>query len=174
MGDHIRSADVTAFEKLYGEYFGLVRSFLRVYLGDRIGADDVAQEIFLQVWRQPDGYNPSRATLKTYLFAIARKKEADWWRKHPFDRYSPRTPAGGEFRDNVLIEKGSDRFGEKLMLEDALSRVDPELRNILWLREVERHSYEELARIFDVPVGTIKSRLFAAREALRRLWRVDK
>jgi RNA polymerase sigma factor (sigma-70 family) len=126
LGERLRRADVATFERLYGEYFGLVRSFLRVYLGDRPGADDLAQDIFLQLWRHPDRYNPSRATLKIYLFAIARKKAADWWRKHPTDRYSPRIPASTELRDDLPLEKGSNRFGETLMLEDALNRVDPE------------------------------------------------
>lgn len=56
------------------------------------------------------------------------------------------------------------------MVTDALRRLAVEQRTLLWLREVEGQTYEELAMIFGVPVGTVRSRLFAAREALRALW----
>jgi RNA polymerase sigma-70 factor (ECF subfamily) len=47
------------------------------------------------------------------------------------------------------------------------------LRNVLWLREVEGYSYDELARILDVSLGTVKSRLFSAREELRSVWKTS-
>ena len=53
---------------------------------------------------------------------------------------------------------------------DAFRRLPEEQRKLLWLREVEGHSYEEIAVILEIPVGTVKSRLFTAREALRRIW----
>ena len=55
-------------------------------------------------------------------------------------------------------------------MADALSHLDPEQRALLWLREVEGQSYEELAEILGIPVGTVKSRLFTAREELRGIW----
>jgi RNA polymerase sigma-70 factor (ECF subfamily) len=53
---------------------------------------------------------------------------------------------------------------------DALQRIPEEQRTLLWLREVEGQSYAELAAILDIPIGTVRSRLFAAREALRAVW----
>jgi len=57
------------------------------------------------------------------------------------------------------------------LLSDALSHLSEEQRSLLWLREVERLSYGELAHALEIPVGTVRSRLFAAREALRKVWR---
>src|SRR5438045_1222059 len=76
----VNRRSATAFEQVYKENFARVRSFLRIYLGNTGVADDVAQETFLQFWRRPDGFDPSRSTLKTYLLGIARKRAADWWR----------------------------------------------------------------------------------------------
>jgi len=59
-------------------------------------------------------------------------------------------------------------------MADALSRLDPEQRALLWLREVEGQSYAELAEILEIPVGTVKSRLFAAREGLRGVWTCER
>jgi RNA polymerase sigma-70 factor (ECF subfamily) len=53
---------------------------------------------------------------------------------------------------------------------DALNRLPEEQRTLLWLREVEGLSYAELALNLEIPVGTVRSRLFAAREALRKIW----
>jgi len=56
------------------------------------------------------------------------------------------------------------------LVGDAFSRLGHEQRTLLWLREVEGQSYAELAEILEIPVGTVKSRMFTAREELRRIW----
>ncbi len=56
------------------------------------------------------------------------------------------------------------------MIADALRRLPEEQRMLLWLREVEGQSYAELASILNIPLGTVRSRLFAARQALRAIW----
>jgi RNA polymerase sigma-70 factor (ECF subfamily) len=56
-------------------------------------------------------------------------------------------------------------------MSDALRRLPEEQRTLLWLRAVEGQSYAELAMTLEIPVGTVSSRLFAAREELRRIWR---
>ncbi|MDQ2711876.1 MAG: ECF-type sigma factor [Acidobacteriota bacterium] len=112
----------------------------------------------MQFWKRPNGFNPARSNLKAYLFGIARKKAADWWRQH------------GTTKDScfgVASNNGDSAF----LINDALKRIDPDFRNVLWLREIEGYSYEELASILDIPLGTVKSRLFSAREQLRRVWK---
>jgi RNA polymerase sigma-70 factor (ECF subfamily) len=150
--------ETKAFEKVYGEHFGRVRSFLRVYLGNSPAIDDVAQETFLQLWLRPNSFNPSRSTVRAYLFGVARKKAADWWRRQRSVEVSSSERACGD---------GS----QMLLMKDALDLLEPDLRNVLWLREVEGYSYSELAHILDIPVGTVKSRIFSAREQLRRTWK---
>jgi RNA polymerase sigma-70 factor, ECF subfamily len=56
------------------------------------------------------------------------------------------------------------------MVSEVFHRLPEEHRTLLWLREVEGQSYAELAVTFEIPVGTVRSRLFAAREALREAW----
>ena len=150
--------DATAFERVYRDHFVRVRGFLRVYLGNTPAVEDVAQDTLLQLWRQPGGFDPTRSTLRAYLLGIARKRAAGWWRQQR---------PSAELPPDVAAASG----GEAYLLHDALQRLEPNLRNVLWLREVEGYSYDELARILDIPVGTVRSRLFAAREQLRRIWR---
>ena len=151
--------DAGAFEAFYREHAPRLRSFLRHLLGSRQAADDIAQEAFLMLWQQPNGFDPGRGRLKAYLFGIARKRAAEWWRRRP--------PGEEERQPAPVTVEGEPA----LLLEDALAHVEPELRSLLWLREVEGYSYAELAEILDIPLGTVKSRLFAAREDLRRIWR---
>ena len=146
------------FERAYRDHYSRVRSFLRVYVGDPPVADDLAQETFLHLWTRPDAYDPRRASLKTYLLGVARKKAADWW------RHAPRVDS---LEESVPVP----RPGEAMAMKDALARLEPEQRNVLWLREAEGYSYDELAGILAIPVGTVRSRLFTAREQLRRIWR---
>lgn len=60
------------------------------------------------------------------------------------------------------------------MVAEAFGRLNSEQRTLLWLREVEGQSYAELAAILEVPIGTVRSRLFAAREALRNVWHIER
>jgi RNA polymerase sigma-70 factor, ECF subfamily len=128
-------------------------------MGNVAAVEDLAQDTFLQIWTKPTAFNPAKAGVRAYLFGIARKKAADWWRHQP----------------SVVPEEAAAMIGIQppsvLALNNALELVAPELRNVLWLREVEGYSYEELSKILDIPLGTVKSRLFAAREQLRKIWR---
>ena len=110
----------------------------------------------MQLWRSPNGFQPGCGTLKAYVFGIARKRAADWWRRQrPATSEPPEAATTGE---------------TAALLEDALARLEPDDRGLLWLREVEGYSHDEFAEIVGIPLGTVKSRLFAAREQLRRVW----
>jgi RNA polymerase sigma-70 factor (ECF subfamily) len=147
----------TEFEQAYFDHFSRIHSFLRIYLRNASVADDLAQDTFLQLWSQPGAFDPGRGGLRAYLLGIARKKAADWWRHSKPEADAP-------------PDKASQFSGNTLAIKDALARLDSDLRNVLWLREAEGYSYEELAQILDIPPGTVKSRLFAARKQLREIW----
>ncbi len=155
--ERLGRGDAAAFESFYRDHSRRLRAFLRMYLGNAPAVEDIAQEAFLQIWRHPDGFNPARSTLKAYLFGIARKRAADWWRHHEASTTSAAEPQRSGAESSLLIR-------------DAVALLAPELRSVLWLREVDGYSYDELAEILAVPLGTVKSRLFSAREELRKIW----
>ena len=150
--------DAAVFDAFYREHAPRLQAFLRQIVGNRQVAEDVAQETFTQIWNQPKGFDPDRGTLRAYLYGIARKQAAEWWR-----------------RQRLTDAVSEDAMGEcnteiHSIVGDAFRRLSQEQRTLLWLREVEGQSYAELAAILEVPVGTVRSRLFAAREALRTIW----
>jgi RNA polymerase sigma-70 factor (ECF subfamily) len=154
----IANGNADAFDTWYRETAPRLRVFLRHLLGDDQEAEDVMQETFTQIWRRPHRFDPERGSPRAYLFGVARRQAAEWMRKRkPTDELGIDPPAPGR------VEIAS-------MVTEALSHLTLEHRTLLWLREVEGQSYEELATILDVPLGTVRSRLFAAREALRALW----
>lgn len=156
----ICNRDAKAFEAFYRDNAGRLCAYLRQIVGNAHAAEDVMQETFTQIWRSPNGFRPELGSLRGYLFGIGRKRAAEWWRKRA------RVPGEGEKRCEGSAE-GAASFSA---IGDAFARLAEEQRSLLWLREVEGQSYAELAEILQIPVGTVKSRLFAAREELRRIW----
>jgi RNA polymerase sigma-70 factor, ECF subfamily len=154
----ITQGNVEAFDAFYRENQPRLHAFLRQLVGDPQAAEDVAQETFTQIWKRPGGFQPERGTLRGYLYGIGRKRAAEWWRKKV-----PTEPAD-------LDKIATSRTADHSIIHDAWGRLPEEQRSLLWLREVEGRSYAELAEILDVPVGTVRSRLFASREALRKIW----
>lgn len=120
------------------------------------------QETFTQIWKSPNGFRPELGSLRAYLFGIGRKRAAEWWRRRS------RVP---DVRDGAGQDESAEGRASFSAVSDAFGRLAEEQRSLLWLREVEGQSYAELAVILQIPLGTVKSRLFAARDELRRIWR---
>jgi RNA polymerase sigma-70 factor, ECF subfamily len=156
--EQIRHGDRAAFEEFYRQQLPRLRGYLSLYLGSQAAAEDIAQEAFLQLWKRPGGFDSTRSGLRTYLFTIARRRGADWWRRRSRGIENPASPPQQKSEAVPLIA-------------DLLAKLDPHSRGLLWLCEVEGYSYQELALMFEVPVGTVKSRLFTARQHLREVWR---
>jgi len=160
--ERICRGDVRAFDALYRTHAPKLEVFLRLILGNRQAAEDVTQETFAQIWRRPNGFEPERGTLRAYLFGAGRKRAADWWRKQ-------------EARNTPVRDEPAECKTETVSLvADAFGRLPEEQRTLIWLREVEGQSYAELAEVLEIPVGTVRSRLFAAREELRKVWQAPR
>ena len=150
--------DVSEFERFYRDTAPRLLSYLSRSVGNRQTAEDILQETFMQLWSRPTAFHPDRGTLRGYLYGIARNRAADWWRHQKLTGHAPENRSVSSQIDTVSIQ-------------DALGHLPEELRTLLWLREIEGQSYAQLAVILEIPIGTVRSRLFAAREQLRRVWR---
>jgi len=154
----IRRKDASAFDALYRSCGAGLLGFLNQFLGNRQAAEDVAQETFAAIWQHPNGFDPQRGTLRSYVFGAGRKRAAEWWRRQkPQSHFTTEPVEGCKSETQSLIG-------------NAFEKLPVEQRTLLWLREVEGQSYAELAEILEIPEGTVRSRLFAARKALRQIW----
>ena len=160
--ERIRGRDAEAFDEFYRANARRLYAFLRQVVGNDQVAEDLAQETFTKMWQSPNGYDAERGSLRRYVFGVGRKRAAEWWRQQ---ERAQRT-AIQQHPPAALGETATTSAS----IGEALARLPEEPRALLWLREVEGQSYEELAEILEIPIGTVKSRLFKAREQLRILW----
>jgi RNA polymerase sigma-70 factor (ECF subfamily) len=161
LSERVCQGDTRAFEAFYRENGARLHGFLVQLLGAPEAAEDVTQETFLQLWKRMNGFHPD-GSLRAYLFGIARRQAAEWWRQR-----GPAYEPSGDDTERPKAEVSS-------LVGDAFARLDADQRSLLWLREVEGQSYAELAQILGIPVGTVRSRLSAARQELRQIWRGDR
>lgn len=168
----VRAGETDAFTAIVRRYQGPVIHFCQRMLGSRQDAEDVAQECFVRFYRSLNRLEP-RAKVSTMLFCIARNlalnhirdaerhggKRTDSIDQHEWNHplASARPDPG---REAELSELG-------LMIERGLNSMTPEHREVLLLKDVQGFGYEEIAEIAGCPVGTMKSRLARARNALR-------
>ena len=173
--ERIHRGDANAFDTFYAESATRLQRFLRQLVGTPQAAEDISHETFLQFWRRPNEYRPEKGSPQAYLFGIARKRAAEWWRQRKPDDLDKSLSRVWDEADAVLdptlnVAISGATIEDCSLVGDAFSRLEPDQRALLWLREVEGQSYAELAGILEVPVGTVRSRLHAAREELRRIW----
>lgn len=154
-----RDGDRTAFDDLFDRYRDPIWRFFRRRVADVSRAEELAQETFLAVIQGARRYEP-RAPFRSYLFGIAfnvllaARRKAARGREDVLEHFDP--PAAGS--DPAAV----------LWVRQALAALDPAERDVLMMREYDVLSYDEIAAALGVPVGTVRSRLFRAREALRQ------
>ena len=171
-----RTGDPEAFERLVRLHEAMVVNLADRLLGDVEEARDVAQEVFLQVYKRLDAFE-GRSSLKTWIYRIAVNQchnRRRFWRRRRRDREAPLDERLVENSNVPGARPAASPYDETLRLERArrvqaaLLELRFEQRSVLVLREVEGLSCEEVAAALGVPEGTIKSRLSRAREAMRR------
>ena len=146
-----------AFEELFARYRKPLYGFFGRRLNNSERAEDLTQETFLAVIRAASRYEP-RASVRTYLYGIALKLLAAERRKFA----TSGTPG------NPAPEATTDGIPEcVLWVRQAMEKLDAPEREILMLREYEQLSYSDIAELLQVPVNTVRSRLFRSRLALK-------
>ncbi len=154
-----RQGDETALGLMISKHRNrLIRTASNI-LRDRHEAEDVAQEAFLKAFRELHRLRDDRA-FSSYLYRICVRLCMDRLR---CKRAEPAEFDTVQQHDGVNVEN-------KLVIQKLLAQLTPELRATLVLREMEQLSYEEVAEIMHVPIGTVRSRLHTARDRFRKLW----
>jgi RNA polymerase sigma-70 factor (ECF subfamily) len=168
------AGEEAACSELVAEHQRMVVQLAMNLLGDHDEALDLSQEVFLRVFRTIHRFR-GQSSLRTWIYRIAvnqaRNRHRFWRRRHRADQVSldQHIAAHGEFRsdgkatpDRLLAQKEL-----AARLEHALEHLPFDQRTAIILREIDGLSYEEIAFSLGIAIGTVKSRLTRARQALR-------
>jgi RNA polymerase sigma-70 factor (ECF subfamily) len=167
-----RGGDDAAFGEVYQRFGEMVYNVALRLSGHREEASDLTQEIFLRIYRHLGGFG-GRSTLKTWIFRVAVNHCRDRLSRHQVTT----EPIDGGTHDQRTDFADPSRSPEELALAaddgrrvaDCLDRLPHCFREAVVLRDIEGLSYEEIADVLGIRVGTVRSRIARGREQLRVL-----
>ena len=169
------AGDRRAFERLVRRHQRSLVNHLYRQLGRREGAADLAQEVFLKVYLSLAGFDP-RYRFTTWLYRIASNCAIDHLRKKKPPTCSLNPGGGDEAGSGPDVAlAGNDPTPHEVLrlrelqsrLETAVQALPDDFRQLILLRHRQHCRYDEIARITELPIGTVKNRIFRARELLR-------
>jgi RNA polymerase sigma-70 factor, ECF subfamily len=158
-----QAGDQEAFVLLFDTYKNLVYRTTYLTLGSAAEAEDILQEVFLQVHKSLDSYDPSRGAFSTWLYRITVNRCLNWRRGR--SRVESLETLGDE--EPAATSPAADGYSGDDAVRQALGRLSKKLRVVVVLRHYWDLSYAEIAEITGLPLGTVKSRLNLAMRLLR-------
>lgn len=160
-----------AISVLYDRYGRLVYSITLNSIGDRVVAEEIVQDVFTQVWKKANSFDPRIAKVSTWLISITRNRVIDELRREKTrpektsvswsdlsQRDSPQSPGP---------EEKMELSWRQSFIREALETISPNLREVLALAYFKGYSQSEIAELLGVPLGTIKSQIRLAMQKLR-------
>jgi RNA polymerase sigma-70 factor (ECF subfamily) len=183
----LRAGSERAFAELIAQYHQPLYSLIARSLQDPADASDITQEVFIKVFRNISSFHGD-SSLRTWLYRIALHEASNqrrWWKRHRRQEVAMDAPCCAQCDADAdsepqslaatLADGGISPFDEAARdelrehVEAALRQVPEAYRTVVVLREIEGFTYEEIAEILNVNLGTVKSRLTRGRAALRTL-----
>jgi len=172
--EHFQAGTVEAFNILVGRYSERLSHYLYSFLSDRKMCEDLLQETFLRVHRNRHSYQRI-ARFSTWLYTIAGNLARSEYRKR---KRRPVYPIHSVSRDNEEYEmmlpdetQPPDNTTDAVLryetIQDALDEITSDFREVVVLRDVQELSYDEIAQITGLPMGTVKSRINRGRSKLQ-------
>jgi RNA polymerase sigma-70 factor, ECF subfamily len=166
--------EITALEELYRRYSTLVFSVSLRVLRDAHLAEDVTQEVFLRLWRQPASFDPERGRFMSWLMSVTRNRALDELRRvsrrgrsedqddeaHPLDA----VPTGDRMDDPAF---GAELQEQREAIRAALTRLPPEQRRVIELAYFSGMTQVEISEETGDPLGTVKTRIRLGMQKLR-------
>ena len=171
--DRIARRDQAGLAELYDRHCRLLFSLILRILRDRGEAEDVLQEVFVRVWDRADSYNSSLGTPAAWLVRISRNRAIDRLRSRTVRAavQAPEVERPEQARDpapNADPEQFAASSEERRAIVEALSALPPEQRLLIESAFFEGYTQSELAERFDLPLGTVKTRIRTGMQSLRR------
>jgi RNA polymerase sigma-70 factor (ECF subfamily) len=166
----IAQADQSALSILYQRYGSLIYSLALRVLQNSGVAEEVTQDVFLEVWNRPQIWDPTKGRLSSWMLTITRYTAIDRLRK---DRRHPEATAPLDEQSDLLSTIGQTDdalWQDGQMLRSLLSQLPAEQAKVIDLAFFQGLTHSELAQTLNLPLGTIKTRVRLGLQKLRGLW----
>ena len=158
--------DEAALAELYRRHAGAVYALARRLLHEQAIAEEIVQEVFLRIWNQPERYEASRGSLRSYLLAITHGRAIDMLRADGARRQREEREARATAEAGYDLEREVWDLSVAAHVRQAVSTLPGEEREAIQLAYFGGHTYREVATLLAEPEGTIKSRI---RSGLKRM-----
>ncbi len=168
----VAQGDPDALDEIYGRYGRSVYGLVYRILGEASAAEDVVQEVFLKVWRQPVSYNAERGSLGSWLLGVGHNRAIDVLRRRRTHQEQPLPEAGEpeivpdgfvDMADGAAVREASEA------VHRALAHIPPEQRRVIEMAFFEGKTHVEIAEELAEPLGTAKTRIRLGMRKLRAL-----
>ena len=175
------SGDAAAWQEIVQQYHRRIYNICYRFSGPGDDASDLTQEVFIKMYRTLSTYDTSRASFMTWVTTVTRNLLVDHFRKGKYDRITDSLDAtpGNQEEGLTLAEQLEDRTASpetrmrsqetQRLVHEGLKRLSPELREAVILRDLQDLDYKDIAKVLNVPEGTVKSRINRGRTELARL-----
>jgi len=161
----LKSRDAKAFSYLYDNYSGSLYTVIAQIIDDIELANDVLQEVFINIWRKIESYDPVKGRLFTWMLNIARNASIDTLRSKSFQN-SQKNQAMPENNDYGFGGQTAQLNVDHIGFRKVLEKLKKEQRVLIELAYFKGYTHEEIAQIEEIPLGTVKTRI---RNALLQL-----
>ncbi len=166
-----------AYELLIQRYQQPVYNLVYRLMNDPSDASDIVQEVFLKVFKNIGNFR-GHSSLKTWIYRIAVNEAYNhrrWFSRHQRREVALGPEEGVRSYADSLADPNRTPFDQAAdhetfaLVEAALDKLNPKFRAVVVLRDIEDLSYEEIATVLNISIGTVKSRILRGREALRKI-----
>ena len=160
------------FEELVRRYQRPIAAYIYRMVGDYDSALDLTQEVFIKVYNSLSRYR-SEFKFSTWIYKIAHNAAIDFLRRHAVREHALASGVDGDHRETLIEsrrltpEQESEREERRSGIESVVQLLPSTYRELIVLRHSHDLSYDEIADVTGLPLGTVKNRLFRAREAMR-------
>lgn len=162
----LRQRNEQAFSYLYDHYSGALYASILSIVNDQAAAADTLQEVFIKIFKQIEAYDSQKGRLYTWMLNIARNAAIDTTRSKGFQK----SQQNQSLSENVYDLAGTVTIAsDDLGLRKLVHRLRPEWKVLIELSYFEGYTQDEIAKMLDIPLGTVKTRLRAALKELYKL-----
>jgi len=164
--------DQAAIAEIQREFSGMLRGYLQQVLRDRATAEEVMQQVMLEVWQRGASFDPSRGSLASWLMTIARSRAIDQLRRNIPEPQDPAVTA--TLIDRAAPEQaGADELAEQWRMAHLLTQLPREEAQILRMRFHREMSQREIAAELEMALGTVKMRMVSGLSRLREMMEAE-